>query len=185
VSIAPHKRRTNTDCLHRKSQIAIEYAYQVRDESPTTWVFWVHAGTQARFEEGYRRIAEKTRMDGWDNPKADVLRLVRSWLCDESNGRWVMVVDNADDLGVFFPPLHETEAVGATDPGQAAEPLSNFLPTSLNGSIVITSRSRDVAFRLTGSYASIFEVRQMDEDDALALLQKKLGSSAKKTMLSS
>jgi hypothetical protein len=83
VSIAPHKHRMNTDCLPRKSQIAIEYAYQVRDESLTTWVFWVHAGTQARFEEGYRRIAETTRMDGWDNPKADVLRLVRSWLCDE------------------------------------------------------------------------------------------------------
>lgn len=83
-----------------KSQIAIEYAYQVRDESLTTWVFWVHAGTQARFEEGYRRIAETTRVEGWDNPKADILRLVRNWLCDELNGRWVMIVDNADDSGV-------------------------------------------------------------------------------------
>ncbi|KAF2188548.1 hypothetical protein K469DRAFT_448528, partial [Zopfia rhizophila CBS 207.26] len=52
-----------------KSQIAIEYSYQVRDESPDTLVFWVHAGTQARFEEGYRRVAEATKMDGWDNPK--------------------------------------------------------------------------------------------------------------------
>ena len=74
----------------------------MRDESRETWVFWVHAGTQARFEEGFRRIAEATRMDGWDNPKADILRLVRSWLCDESNGRWVVVVDNADDSSVFF-----------------------------------------------------------------------------------
>jgi len=101
--IYPHQGRSGADCLHRKSQIAIEYAYQVRDESPTTWAFWVHGGTRARFEEGYRRIAEATRMDGWDNPKADVLRLVRSWLCDESNGRWVMVLDNADDLDVLFP----------------------------------------------------------------------------------
>jgi hypothetical protein len=38
----------------------------------------------------------------WGDPKADVLRLVRSWLCDKRNGRWLMVVDNADDASVFF-----------------------------------------------------------------------------------
>jgi tetratricopeptide (TPR) repeat protein len=151
--------------LHRKSQIAIEHAYLVRDASPTAWAFWVHAGTQARFEEGYRRIAEATKMDGWDDPKADVLRLVRSWLCDESNGRWTMVVDNADDADVFFSPPQ-----GA----QTADLLLDFLPQSPNGSILVTSRSRDVAFRLTGSNATIVEVKPMEEGDALALLQKKL-----------
>ena len=165
------------DPLNRKSQIAIEYAYQMRDESPTTWVFWVHAGTQARFEEGYRRIAETTRMEGWDNPKADALRLVRNWLCDESNGRWVMIVDNADDSGVLFPPL-DGQAIGVDKPGQAAESLSEFLPQSPNGSILITSRSRDVAYRLTGSHTYIREVKPMDKDDALALLQKKLSFDA-------
>ncbi|KAF2476755.1 TPR-like protein [Lindgomyces ingoldianus] len=163
-----------------KSQIAIEYAYQVRDESPDTWVFWVHAGTQARFEEGYRRIAEVTRMEGWDNPKADVLRLVRSWLCNESNGRWVMIIDNADDSDVFFPPLSRQRAVAVGNLGQAAEPLSDFLPQSLNGSILVTSRNQDVASRLTDSYASVIEVKLMDDEDALALLERKLGASADK-----
>ncbi|KAI9764195.1 MAG: hypothetical protein M1839_005973, partial [Geoglossum umbratile] len=161
-----------------KSQIAIEYAYQVRDESPTTWVFWVHAGTQARFEEGYRRIAETARIGGWDNPKANVLRLVRNWLCDESNGRWVMIIDNADDWGVFFPPLNRTQAIGADKLGQAAESLSEFLPQSPNGSILITSRSRNVAYRLTGSHTYVREVKPMDKADALALLQKKLSFDA-------
>ncbi|KAI9765675.1 MAG: hypothetical protein M1840_007233 [Geoglossum simile] len=163
-----------------KSQIAIEYAYQVRDESPTTWVFWVHAGTQARFEEGYRRIAETTRIGGWDNPKVDVLRLVRNWLCDESNGRWVMIIDNADDSGVFFPSLNRTQVIGADKLGQAAESLSEFLPQSPNGSILITSRSRDVAYRLTGSHTYIREVKPMDEGDALALFRKKLSFDADK-----
>src|ERR1700722_19397003 len=170
--------RQPADPLRRKSQIAIEYAYQVRGESPTTWVFWVHAGTQARFEEGYRRIAETTRMDGWDNPKADVLRLVRNWLCDESNGRWVMVIDNADDSAVFFSPLDRTQAAGVGGPGRAVEPLSDFLPQSPNGSILITSRSRDVARRLTGRGDCLMEVKPMDKCDALALLQKKLSFNA-------
>jgi hypothetical protein len=150
----------------------------VRDESPTTWVFWAHAGTQARFEEGYRRIAETTRMEGWDNPKADVLRLVRNWLCDESNGRWVIIIDNADDSSVFFSLHNRSQAHGANNLSQAAEPLSDFLPQSLNGSIIITSRKAALAYDLVGSCANIVEVKPMDEGDALALLQKKLSSDA-------
>ncbi|MCJ1282866.1 hypothetical protein MMC26_002192 [Xylographa opegraphella] len=161
-----------------KSQIAIEYAYQVQEESPTTWVFWVHASTRARFEEGYRRIVQATKMDGWDNPKADVLPLVRSWLCDKSNGRWVMVVDNADDSAVFFPLLGRAKAVEICNQGQAAEPLSDFLPQSPNGSILITSRSRDVARRLTGRGDHLVEVKPMDKGEALTLLQKKLSFNA-------
>ena len=175
---APHKRNANADSLRRKSQIAIEYAYQVQEDSPTTWVFWVHAGTRARFEEGYRRIIQATKMDGWDNPKADILPLVRSWLCDKSNGRWVMVVDNADDSAVFFPLLGRAKAVEVGNPGQAAEPLSDFLPQSPNGSILITSRSRDVARRLTGRGDCLVEVKPMDKGEALALLQKKLSFNA-------
>ena len=165
---------TGTNDRHRKSQIAIEHTYRMRDVSPTTWAFWVHAGTQARFEEGYRRIAEATKMQGWDDPKANVLRLVRSWLCDESNGQWVMVVDNADDANVFFTPPSGAPTASSARPSQEAELLSDFLPQSSNGSIVVTSRSREVAYRLTGSYASIFEVKPMEEGDALAMLQKKL-----------
>jgi hypothetical protein len=134
-------------------------------------VFWVHAGTRARVEEGYRRIADTTKMDGWDNPKADLLRLVRNWLCDESNGRWVMVVDNADDSAVFFPLLDTAQAT-------AVEPLSDFLPQSPNGSILITSRSQDVARRLTGRGDYLVEVKSMDEGEALALLRTKLGLNA-------
>ena len=84
-----------------------------------------------------------------------------------------MIVDNADDSGVFFSPL-DGQAIGIAKPGQAAESLSEFLPQSPNGSILITSWSRDVAYRLTGSHIYIREVKPMDKDDALALLQKKL-----------
>lgn len=83
--------------VYRKSQLAIEYSYRIRDKSPTTWVFWVHASSKARIEEGYRRIAEATRLPGRDDPKVNILQLVRAWLSNESNGRWVTIVDSADD----------------------------------------------------------------------------------------
>ena len=64
-------------------------------------MFWVHASSKARIEEGYKRIAEAIKLSGWDDSKVDILQLVRAWLCDESNGRWVMIVDNADDLNLL------------------------------------------------------------------------------------
>jgi hypothetical protein len=48
-------------------------------------VFWVHASTQARFEEAYRDIANRLELPGRDDPKASVLRLVYDWLRDEAN----------------------------------------------------------------------------------------------------
>ncbi|KAL1592153.1 hypothetical protein SLS59_009922 [Nothophoma quercina] len=172
--------RTDTDCVNRKSQIAIEYAHQALDRSPKTWLFWVHAETQARFNQGYRDIAEKAKIIGYDDPKADIMRLVSTWLCNESNGRWAMVVDNADDASVFFrgtPGSSETEKA---DSATVQLPYADYLPQTSNGSILFTSRSRDVAYMLTGSEASIVEVGPMDEHESYGLLKRKFTSAVKK-----
>jgi tetratricopeptide (TPR) repeat protein len=162
------------DKAKRKSQLAVEYSYRVRENSPATWVFWVHASSRARFEEGYRKIAERGKLLGWDQPDVDILKPVHSWLCNEANGRWVMIIDNADDVGVFprSPQRYQGSKDGVTS--HTAASLLNFLPQSPNGSILITSRSRNVAFRLTGNYADIISIQPMDQAHALALLQNKL-----------
>ncbi|KAH7032571.1 uncharacterized protein B0I36DRAFT_361365 [Microdochium trichocladiopsis] len=59
-----------------KSQVAIEYAHRVRQQSPSTYVLWVHADTQARFEEAYRGIADRLQLPQRYDPKVDVLQLV-------------------------------------------------------------------------------------------------------------
>ncbi|KAF2186324.1 TPR-like protein [Zopfia rhizophila CBS 207.26] len=160
-----------------KSQLAVEYSHRVREKSPATWVFWVHASSTTRFEEGYRKIAERAKLSGWDQPDVDILRLVYSWLCDEASGRWIMIIDNADDLGVFSCPSDRRKGCKDDVSGNAAATLLESLPQSPNGSILITSRSRDVAFRLTGSYADIIRVHPMGQAQALALLRNKLECS--------
>ena len=64
-------------------------------------MFWIHASSMARIEEGYRRIAEAINLPGSGDPKVDILQLVRAWLLNESNGRWIVIVDNADDLSLL------------------------------------------------------------------------------------
>jgi tetratricopeptide (TPR) repeat protein len=152
-----------------KSQLAIQYAHRVRDAAPRTYVFWVHASTRARFNEAYQGLADRLELPGRLDPKADVLRLVSNWLCDEANGQWTMVVDNVDDVETFFPSRQQ---------GQESAPVSlaNYLPQSRNGSILITSRSRDAAARLVGGYHNIKEVLAMDESQGLQLLHNKLSA---------
>ncbi|KAK4172406.1 hypothetical protein QBC36DRAFT_390435 [Triangularia setosa] len=59
-----------------KSQLAIEYAHRIAAGQPDGWVFWVHAGTQARVEEGFRTIANAVKLAGRNRPKVNIPQLV-------------------------------------------------------------------------------------------------------------
>ncbi|KFA80243.1 hypothetical protein S40288_04572 [Stachybotrys chartarum IBT 40288] len=151
-----------------KSQLAIEYAHRISEGPARPWVFWVHAGTRARVEEGFRSIADAVKLAGRNQPKADIPLLVHNWLSNERNGRWVMVIDSADDCDVFLDTVE-----GACE----GRPLSTYLPQSRNGSIIITTRDKRLADRLTGKRDNAVEVGPMTETEAIMLLKKKLGSA--------
>ncbi|KAF2843949.1 hypothetical protein T440DRAFT_494281 [Plenodomus tracheiphilus IPT5] len=154
-----------------KSQLAIQYAHSIRDASPQTCVFWVHASTRARVEEAYRDIADRLDLPGKNDPKANVLRLVSDWLRDEANGQWVMVLDNVDDVETFSPSQKKQRDKADAD---AQTPLATYLPQSRNGAVLVTSRSKDAAARLAGGYNRIKEVLAMDEGEGLQLLRNKV-----------
>ncbi|KAK4233700.1 hypothetical protein C8A03DRAFT_38572 [Achaetomium macrosporum] len=78
-----------------KSQLAIEFAHRIAEGQPDTWVFWVHAGTQARAEEGFRTIADAVKLPGRNEPRTDIRQLVYGWLSNQRNGRWIMIFDSA------------------------------------------------------------------------------------------
>jgi len=85
-----------------------------------------------------------------------------------------MVVNNADSADVMFEPWKggintQTASSSSTD-----HSLSDYLPSSANGSIVITSRSREVAEGLVEYREDIFDVGPMDTDKAVVLLTKKI-----------
>lgn len=154
-----------------KSQLAIHYAHSIRDESPQTFVFWVHASTQARFKDAYKDLADQLELPGRNDPKANVLRLVGDWLRDETNGRWVMIIDNVDDVKTFHPS-RGSQRDGAV--GDTTMSLATYLPQSRNGAILVTSRSKDAAVRLVGGSNKTMEVLAMGEGEGLQLLRNKL-----------
>jgi hypothetical protein len=88
----------------------------------------VHASSIARFKEDYRKIAERAKLPGWDQPDVDILRLIYSWLCDKANSRWVMIINNADDLGVFSYPSDRRKGSKDDISSNAAATLLESLP---------------------------------------------------------
>ena len=90
-------------------------------------MFWVHANTRVRFEEEYKTIADKLGLARPATSQADVPQLVKNWLCEETNNRWIMVMNNADDATIFKSKIQE--AVENTGSQSTVFPsLENFIP---------------------------------------------------------
>ncbi|KAI8649734.1 NB-ARC domain-containing protein [Fusarium keratoplasticum] len=149
-----------------KSQLAIEFAHRLAARSTERWLFWVHASTQARVIEGFKTIADNVKLWGRNQPEVDVLQLVFDWLSNERNGKWLLVLDSADDYDVLY---------GVSGNVKDGRPLATYLPQSHNGCIILTTRNKDLAFRLTGDYQRIHEIGPMTQQEALKLLENRLG----------
>jgi tetratricopeptide (TPR) repeat protein len=161
--------------VQRKSQLAIEYSYRTRDQSPETWVFWVHASNAARFEQSCREIADRAKIPERRSPKADIFKLVHDWLCDEEKGRWVLILDNVDDARFLVEaPVTSQEAQAGGLDSKFTQSLWTNVPPSQNGSILITTRTRIAASKLVEE-SGMVAVEPMDEGHAVALFDKKLG----------
>jgi Tfp pilus assembly protein PilF len=150
-----------------KTQTAIEYAYRVRVSAPDMWVFWIHASNTARVEQSYQQIAAVAEIPGRDDPKTNILQLVYRWLCDESHGHWLMVLDNADNNQIFF----------RSDDADGRAPLLSFLPQATHGSVLVTSRNSLAARNLVGTDGLVIDVQPMNEDESLALLRARVPDS--------
>ena len=92
-----------------KTRIALEAVYSWK-ELDSTSIFWVHAGSFQRMEKGYVDIAREVDIEGWDSrsPDIDRLGLVKEWLESGLSGRWILVLDNADDIDLLYTGRHGT-----------------------------------------------------------------------------
>ncbi|KAF4956033.1 hypothetical protein FSARC_11696 [Fusarium sarcochroum] len=141
-----------------KTQIALEAAYRLRDTDPSCSVFWVPAIDMTTFENAYRNIGRLLDVTGIDDGKADVKTLVQSTLSHEDAGRWLLIIDNADDPELIF----------------GLRGLTYFLPRSMKGSILFTTRTREITERLDVHAAGIIKATKMSREESSEMLQARL-----------
>jgi hypothetical protein len=91
------------------------------------------------------------------------MKLMQRYLSQESAGQWLLILDNADDIDMWFK---------STSNNTEQTCLIDYLPGSRKGSIVFTTRSRKAAVKM--AHSNIIEVSEMDEDVATQLLKRSL-----------
>ncbi|KAF5570939.1 gamma-glutamylputrescine oxidoreductase, partial [Fusarium pseudoanthophilum] len=89
---------------------------------------------------------------------SDILERVKQWLEAQHHKPWLMVIDNVDELDLFY-------GTGG---------LSRYFPTCAHGKLLITTRNRQVAVRATKGRGFI-EVSRMTDSEARELLRAHLG----------
>jgi tetratricopeptide (TPR) repeat protein len=144
----------------------------------------VHGSNAARYEQSFRAIADQVKIPSRKNPKENIFELVHDWLRIEKNGKWVLVLDNIDNADFLLRPQSKnSEAQEGSRSTGLAQPLFQHIPLTENGSILITTRSRDIAFKLVEK-SNIIAVEPMDEGQALTLFTTKLGNQSDETGVS-
>lgn len=90
------------------------------------------------------------------------LMLVKDWLSSEHSGKWLLILDNADDPDVF----------GSMNDHEKS--LIPYLPRSSKGHILITSRFQRVALTLVSGGDSLIHVTPMTPQEAVSLLRTRV-----------
>jgi tetratricopeptide (TPR) repeat protein len=155
-----------------KTQIAIAFVYWLRQAHPGVSVFWVHASTTERFQQAYASFAQQFLLADEEDPGQDKLELVKLWLERKSVGRWLLVIDNADDAEIFFRPKNTP----SDNLFSSTKPLASYIPECSHVSVLVTTRNKQTGLRLTHQRRPI-AVGKMDDDESQQLLSAKLDAS--------
>ncbi len=126
-----------------KTQVALEYAYRYHQDY--TAVLWTRAESTETLISSYIALAALLRLPEREAKEQEVtVQAVKIWL--QTHRGWLLVLDNADELAL----------------------LSNFLPPTLGGHVLLTTRAA-----ATGRLAHRLEIEtQLPEQGALFLLRR-------------
>ncbi|EXA29007.1 hypothetical protein FOVG_19428 [Fusarium oxysporum f. sp. pisi HDV247] len=141
-----------------KTQIALRLAHWTKEKKQDYSVFWVPALSRASFEQACMQIMDACGIPTTDDSSA--VESVRQHLSSKSAGKWLLVVDNADDMQTVMG------SKGA-DTG-----LYRSLPQSDQGRILFTTRYHKVAISVAGR--NILDVPAMSRDEARSYLKEAL-----------
>ncbi len=153
-------RRGTPYIIVSDSKTRLARQYIEAHKRSTISVFWIHAGTAERMKGGSRDIAKKVGISGCDDPNVDILGKVKEWLESEASGRWLLIYDNVDDIDLMY--------------GEGRGRLAAYFPRSNRGSIIMTTRNRQIGIRFaTAKY--VVPLSALNLNESITLMATKLG----------
>lgn len=131
----------------------------------------MHASTVIRLRQGYKSIAKCLKLPGWDDLNVDVFELIRDSLSNSKSADWLLVLDNADDINIFYQSQQD-RMVGEDDDVQLN--MAEYLPRSPRGAMIVTTRDRRLGERLIDR-EKVIAVESMGPAEAEQLLHSRIG----------
>jgi hypothetical protein len=142
-----------------KTQVALQFAYTVKETWPEFSIFWMPALSMESFEQACADVAKALHIPQAAGEEEDARELVKQHLSSAQAGRWLLVLDNADDADILFGT-------------RQSKGIVDYLPESEEGLLVYTTRTQEVAVSLTRR--DVMEVGAMNRPDAANFLEKSL-----------
>ncbi|KAI0452034.1 hypothetical protein F5B21DRAFT_355977 [Xylaria acuta] len=141
-----------------KTQVVLQLAYWVKDNQHDYSIFWVPAQSDESFEEAYTEMAR--RLDVEVRHDEDLKGSVRRYFESERAGKWLLIVDNADDMEILFRSPDKPSGI------------DKHLPESDNVVTLFTTRSREVAVAVAET--DVIDLHEMSKEEASEFLNKTL-----------
>lgn len=111
-----------------KTQIAVEYAH--RYSHSYQHVLWTHVDTREALISGYVALAHLLQLPQKNEQDQDlIVQAVVHWLSSPTQARWLLILDNADELSL----------------------VNAFLPSRFDGHILLTTRAQAMGGWHSGS----------------------------------
>ncbi|KAF3390263.1 Nephrocystin-3 [Penicillium rolfsii] len=140
-----------------KTQVALQLAHWVKAHVPDCSIFWAPALSLESFEQACAQIAKELKI--YQNTDGEsAMEMVNRQLSSDEAGKWLFIVDNADDLDLL------------------SDELDQYFPASKSGVILLTTRSREVAMSFAGR--DIVELQKMTTEEGIAFFTKVVGEES-------
>ncbi|KAL9057409.1 MAG: hypothetical protein Q9162_002354 [Coniocarpon cinnabarinum] len=135
-----------------KTQLTLDYIE--RYKSMYNGIFWIDGSSAANALNSFREIADTLQLPRSNETvheaiwNGDVVRNVLRWLKEAPFGRWLVIIDSADD---------------------SEWGIRNLIPAGTEGTVIITSQLKDANALFTKG-SEILDVYTMNDEEAKTLL---------------
>ncbi|CEJ62356.1 hypothetical protein PMG11_10857 [Penicillium brasilianum] len=140
-----------------KTQVALQLARWVKAHVPDCSIFWASAITLESFEQACAKIVKELRIRRKTDDES-AMEMVHRQLSSDDAGKWLFIVDNADDEDLLFDELHQ------------------YFPASKSGVILLTTRLSEIVISFAGR--DIIDLQKMTEEEGIAFLSKIIGEES-------
>ena len=156
-----------------KTQLALQLIQWYRTNYPNESIFWIHGGSGDILRQSLTEIALRFDLLRRGDTTIQPLDVVRHFLLNEDNGRWLMIIDNADNSKTFFEPSSASSSTSRTSDKSQRISLGTYIPRCTHGRIIFTTNSKAFG-EILSMQGFVIEVPPLNLDEACDLLHKRL-----------